>query len=137
VSRPVVAAPPRDLVAPLGLAGLAALGTVYVAAVDPNHAGHYPTCPFLYLTGYACPFCGSLRAVHDLVTGHPAAALHRNPLTVAFLPVVLVFWLLWLRQEITGRPMPAAPKWALWGLLGLWMVFWLVRNLPGFGWLGP
>ncbi len=71
---------------PLAVAALVVVGTAYVAAVDPNEAGHYPTCPFLYLTGYACPGCGTLRAVHDLATGHPVDALQRNPLAVAAAP---------------------------------------------------
>jgi hypothetical protein len=32
------------------LAGVAAVAG-YVAAIDPNRPGHYPTCPFLALTG--------------------------------------------------------------------------------------
>ena len=36
---------------PLGVAALAAAAVGVVAAVDPNEAGHYPTCPFLSLTG--------------------------------------------------------------------------------------
>ncbi len=127
----------RDLGAPLTLAGLALLGTAYVATVDPNDTGHYLTCPFLYLTGLACPFCGSLRAVHDLATGHAGPAMHRNPLTVLMLPVAVLFWIGWLRQEVTGRRMWLPPRWVGWSLVGLWLVFGVLRNLPGFAPLGP
>jgi uncharacterized protein DUF2752 len=124
--------------APLAAATAALAATAYVAMVDPHHAGHYPTCPFLYLTGYACPGCGSLRAVHDLATGQPLDALHRNPLTVLAIPFVITMWFLWLRRSATGRGRRwAAPAWLLWSLLGLVLAFWLVRNLPGFGFLGP
>lgn len=127
-----------------GLAGPVAAGvsalaaTAYLAAVDPNQPGHYPLCPFRYVTGYACPGCGSLRAVHDLATGQPVAALHRNPLTVALLPFVVAMWFLWVRRAATGRSRHwAAPAWLLWTFLGVVLAFWLLRNLPGFGLLGP
>jgi len=126
------------LTAPLASAAAALAATAYVAAIDPNQPGHYPLCPFRYLTGYACPGCGSLRAVHDLATGQPVAALHRNPLTVAAVPFVVVMWLLWLHRAATGRGRRwAAPAWLLWTLLGVVLAFWLLRNMPGFAALGP
>jgi hypothetical protein len=127
-----------SLRAPLAAAG-AVLGAVgYLAAVDPNHAGHYPTCPFLWLTGYACPGCGSLRAIHDLATGNAGAALHRNPLTVLAVPFLVLMWVGWTRRLASGRERTwVAPAWALWSLLAVILAFWLLRNLPGFGFLGP
>jgi Protein of unknown function (DUF2752) len=126
------------LSAPLASAAVALAATGYLAAVDPNQPGHYPLCPFRYVTGYACPGCGSLRAVHDVATGQPLAALQRNPLTVAAVPFVVVMWLLWIRRAATGSGRRwAAPAWLLWTLLGLVLAFWLLRNMPGFGFLGP
>ena len=37
-------------------------GDGVVAVLDPNEPGHYPTCPFLRLTGLGVPGCGSLAA---------------------------------------------------------------------------
>ena len=120
------------------VAAIAAAGTVYLAAVDPNHAGHYPTCPFLYLTGHPCPGCGTLRAVHDLATGHPLDALHRNPLAVLLLPVAVLALAAWIRRDALGRPRTwTIPVWLGWTFIGVVLVFGLLRNLPGFGWLGP
>ena len=51
---------------PLVVAASALIGRAYVANVDPNVAGHYPTCPILAVTGWYCPGCGTLRAVHAL-----------------------------------------------------------------------
>ena len=62
----------------LVLAAAAAL----VAAFDPATTWWFPSCPFHALTGWLCPLCGSLRAVHALLQGSPAAALTLNPLTV-------------------------------------------------------
>jgi Protein of unknown function (DUF2752) len=68
----------------LALGGAVAL----VGALDPNAPGHFPTCPVLALTGWWCPFCGGLRAVHALVHGDPATAVARNPLVPLFVVFV-------------------------------------------------
>ena len=49
--------------------------------------GHYPTCPFLAITGWYCPGCGSLRAVHDLLHGDLAGAVRPQPAGRARRPV--------------------------------------------------
>ncbi|MHB1613991.1 MAG: DUF2752 domain-containing protein [Actinomycetes bacterium] len=126
----------------LGLPVATVLGAAavvgYIAVVDPNHPGHYPTCPFYWLTGYYCPGCGSLRAIHDLAHGQLAAAAHLNVLTVAFIPVLAVMWLSWSVRRARGLPRRrVAPGWVVWGLLGLVLAFGLVRNLPFGHWLAP
>jgi len=59
--------------------------TVAAAAVeyafDPAVTTWFPSCPLFALTGWLCPFCGSLRAAHALLHGHVGAALALNPLT--------------------------------------------------------
>ncbi len=122
------------LVAATGLAAAA-----YVGVVDPNHPGHYPTCPFLALTGYYCPGCGSTRAVHAIVNGDLVQALHRNPLTVVFLPFLGLLWLRWLRDSRSGGPQRplVLPRWAVWAVVGGISTFWVLRNLPGFSFLAP
>jgi hypothetical protein len=65
--------------------GLLALLAGVVGRVDPETPGTYPACPFAALTGLACPGCGSLRALHDLVHGSPLAALDHNGLFVVVL----------------------------------------------------
>lgn len=52
----------RRLARPLTALGAVALPTLYVASVDPNASGHYPTCPFLQATGWWCPGCGGCAA---------------------------------------------------------------------------
>ena len=63
-----------------GLA-LAAAGALFI--FDPTVTSWFPSCPFYALTGWLCPFCGSLRAFHALLHGHVGAALTLNPLTTA------------------------------------------------------
>ena len=61
--------------------------TVAAAAVeyafDPAVTTWFPSCPLFAMTGWLCPFCGSLRAGHALLHGHIEAALTLNPLTTA------------------------------------------------------
>lgn len=120
------------------LAGATAAVT-WVAAVDPEQPGHYPTCPFLALTDLYCPGCGSLRAVHALAHGDVGTAVERNVLTVAAVPVLAVAWLLWVRRTVTGRARSARafPARAIWALLGVVVAFWVLRNLDVGTWLAP
>jgi hypothetical protein len=71
---------------------VALLGALTAAVVtfDPGTTPWFPSCPFHALTGWLCPLCGSLRAVHALSRGAPLAALAFNPITV----VGLGAWLL-------------------------------------------
>ena len=136
--RPATTRSGRGLVAPAAVAAAAATVTAYLAAVDPNQPGHYPTCPFLALTGWWCPGCGSLRTVHDLAHLDLAGALARNPFTVLAVPFLLLSWGLWLERTVTGRvPRRMAPAWSLHLLLGAIVAFWVLRNVPGWTWLSP
>jgi hypothetical protein len=126
------------LAGPLGVAALAAAAVGVVAVVDPNDAGHYPTCPFLALTGQACPGCGSLRAVHALAHGDVGTALSLNLLTVLAVVPLVVIWARWLGRTRSGTSRhTVAPAPVLWGLLVVVVAFGVLRNLPTFGWLAP
>lgn len=125
--------------APL-LVGAAALGAcVVVTLVDPNEPGRYPTCPFLAATGCVCPGCGALRAINALAGGRLVEAAGFNVLTVAAIPFLLWRWLRWTVISLGGpalpRLEPRAP--AIWVLLGVVVVFGVVRNLPIGAWLAP
>jgi hypothetical protein len=61
-----------------------------LAAFDPATTWWFPSCPFHALTGWQCPLCGSLRAIHALCLGAPLAALAFNPLTI----IGLAGWLI-------------------------------------------
>ncbi len=95
---------PRAWAPPALVLGVVVAATAYVAAVDPGQPGHYPTCPFLAVTGYYCPGCGSLRMVHALTHGHVAEAFGRNPLAFAVLPFITYLWGQWTLSAVRGRP---------------------------------
>jgi len=120
-----------SLLSPVIVAVAAAAAVSVVAVVDPNESGHYPTCPFLALTGHWCPGCGSLRALHALAHGDVLGAVGRNVLLVASLPLLAWLWLRWVRRSWTGTPRPAlAPPVLIWAGLVLVLAFAVLRNLP-------
>jgi hypothetical protein len=122
----------------LAFAG-AALAVTYVAMVDPNEQGHYPACPFLAVTGYYCPGCGSLRMLHAAAHGHLGEAAGRNALAFALLPLLGFLWARWAAAAARGRPVGSLPvrPWMIWAFTALILVFWLVRNLPAGRALAP
>jgi hypothetical protein len=128
IARRVRDAPP--LAAPALTAGAAAAALLLVHAVDPNEPGHYPTCPFLALTGRYCPGCGSLRALHALTNGDLAAAVGFNVVTVAVLPVLAFWWARWTWRRAHGveRRTLARPA-VLVAVTIVLTAFWVVRNL--------
>ncbi|MFD0905563.1 DUF2752 domain-containing protein [Actinomadura sediminis] len=131
-ASPGVSAAVRRLLAPLGVMVLTAGVVGYVAAVDPNEQGHYPTCPFLALSGYQCPGCGALRTVHAVAHGQLGEAVALNVFTVAMLPVLLFFWVRWAVARARDRPTrtKAADPRLIWAFFAVVIVFWVVRNLP-------
>lgn len=119
----------------------AALGTcVAVNLADPNEAGHYPTCPFLAVTGLQCPGCGTLRAIRALTRGDVLAAVGLNVLTVAMIPVLLWAWSGWVahaRGRRTSMP-TLAPRVGM-AVAVVIPLFWVARNIPvaPLTWLAP
>lgn len=115
------------------LAGLAA-GTAVLFFFDPAAGGFYPVCPWHELTGWSCPGCGTLRAMHQLAHGNWGAAWRLNALTVALLPVGIWLGLRELVWQLSGKKWPGLVTRPIfgWALLAVFMLFGIVRNLPGF-----
>ena len=57
--------------------------TILIFSFDPATTWWFPSCPLHALTGWLCPLCGSLRALHALLLGAPVVAFSLNPLTTA------------------------------------------------------
>lgn len=129
----------RGVRAFVAVTGAGVASAVLLASVDPNYPGHYPTCPFLFITSEFCPGCGSLRAVHDLLHLDLGGALARNPLTVLLVPYLLFAGVSW-GLRVSGRRAPhptSIPPVLIWGLLGVVLTYWVLRNVPGWTWLSP
>ena len=115
------------------LAGLAAVLAGLVWWWDPGR-WPMPVCSFYRLTGWYCPGCGGLRAVHAMLHGRWAQAWAYNPLVVLLTPWVgygLVLWTLstfWPHRAWPGRWLYSPWVFLLVGLAG--MLFGILRNLP-------
>jgi len=99
---------------------------------NPANSNFYPPCLFHALTGLYCPGCGTLRALHQLVHGHLLTAFWLNPLmvlSVPFLGYVFVSRVVLMQSDrsMWGLFIPAA--W-IWILLGVIILFWILRNIP-------
>ena len=101
---------------------------------NPEDSGLFPPCPFLALTGYHCPGCGTLRALHQLLNGQLLAAIDFNPLTVFFLPFLAYAFCTAIIGEIRGSKLPTVfiPAGWIWTLLVAVIAFGVLRNLPVF-----
>jgi hypothetical protein len=102
----------------------------YLFLVDPARGVGYPSCPFRLLTGLQCPGCGSTRALHQLLHGHPMAAFELNPLIIIAVPFLAIFLLLMTQSAISKRSnwrlsIPAKYGWLI---LVVIVSFWIVRN---------
>ena len=120
------------LLRPLGAAGAVAAAALVVAFVDPSEPGHYPTCPFLFLTGWYCPGCGGLRMAHSLMHGDVAAAFGLNPLAMLLLPFVVYLWVRWAVSAAKGVPLRSVllrPP-VMYSFVGVLGAYWIIRNLP-------
>lgn len=110
----------------------AAAGLIALFLFDPAQSGLFPPCPLRYLTGWYCPGCGSLRAMHQLLHGNLGAAWALNPLTVLLLPFVVYGLASCALFEIRGQHLPGIFLPAFWirALCAVIIGFGIARNLP-------
>jgi hypothetical protein len=104
---------------------------------NPTEHAFFPVCSFHKLTGWNCPGCGGLRAVHQLAHGHVREAFFLNPMVVLGAPLAAWFggrmaWDVWKGQ-------PARSPRTVWIVLicAAVIVFGLLRNLPMFSMFSP
>jgi zinc transporter ZupT len=99
---------------------------------DPATSGLFPPCPLRYLTGWYCPGCGSLRALHQLLHGNLGAAWALNPLTVILLPFLVYGIASSAVFEIRGRHLPRLflPAVSIRVLCAVIILFGIARNIP-------
>lgn len=116
------------------LLSLLALGLIIVFFVfDPSNYSFFPKCPFLYLTGFTCPGCGSQRAIHDLLHLNLSGALKHNPFMVLIIPYFLGAIYVRTKKKWNAREKKirkifyGAP--AIWTLLVVTISFWIGRNI--------
>jgi len=112
---------------------LVLIGTLTILRTsNPASSGIFPPCPFLWLTGFYCPGCGSLRALHQLLHGKIAAALSLNPFALVSLPFLAYGAVSRAAFVIRGRYLPRVflPAWTIWALGCAIVLFGVLRNFP-------
>jgi hypothetical protein len=114
----------------LTLSSLAAL--LILRLFNPASSGLFPPCPFRALTGLNCPGCGTTRALHQLLNGHPVVAFDLNPLMVLALPFMAYVFVSYALVAVRGRGLPkvhvANPL--IWVIFWVIVSFWVLRNIP-------
>lgn len=108
-------------------AGMAALSAGFVLYFfDPAAFGFYPRCALHEITGWQCPGCGGLRAMHQLLHGHLGAAWELNPLVFILAPAAI--WLGWRQWRGAGLPAGVRPVYG-WAAGIALLLFGVWRNL--------
>lgn len=78
-------------------------------------------CPFHWLTGLNCPFCGAQRMLVALWHGQLAEAFWLNPGLAVGVPLAGAWWL-W-KREISSRTALV--------MVGITILWGIVRNIAG------
>lgn len=131
---------PHRIRTPSLVAGAALTAAAAVAVRDPHEPGSWGFCPVLALTGFYCPGCGGLRAVHDVLHGDLLAGLRSNLMGLVLCGLLTVLWAAWFVGRWRGRPTAwdrLVPAWAAYAVLALFVVFSVFRNTPWGSWLAP
>ena len=113
------------------LVAASAVAIVMLRIFDPATSRVFPPCPVRYLTGWYCPGCGSLRAIHQLLHGNLTAAWAMNPLTVVMLPFLMYGFASFALFQIRGHGLPQPFLRAVWirALCAAIILFGIARNL--------
>lgn len=96
-------------------------------------------CPVYDLTGLYCPGCGTGRALGSLLRLDPAAALGYNALAVVLLPVPVALLGAQAVRYVRGLQagFSRTEKYVAMGLVVVFLLFGVLRNLPLFAYLAP
>ena len=96
-------------------------------------------CLFHEVTGWYCPGCGISRMSVSLVQLDFAAAWGYNPAVLVALPLLIYYTADMTFRYVKGKR-PSTGKLhniILYLLIGYFLVFGILRNLPAFQWMAP
>ena len=100
--------------------------------LDPADYLFFPKCPFLMITGFECPGCGSQRAIHDLLHFRISDAFNQN----AIVPIALPYIFLGIYLDLFGgkEKFPRLErfffgKWAGIIVIIIFISYWILRNI--------
>ena len=109
-----------------------AAAVILLRIYDPATSTLFPPCPVYSLTGWYCPGCGSLRAMHQLLHGHVRVAWAMNPLSVLLFPFLAYGLAAEAMLYARGRKLPLLVLPGAWirALCAAILLFGIARNLP-------
>lgn len=115
------------------------LGIGLAYAIFAVRTGWYLPCPIHAITGLYCPGCGVTRMCVALLRLDLPGAWRANPILMLLAPVLVGLLLkLGAAYVCTGRVWPTQGENILvWAVVGVLLVFGVLRNLPGFVALRP
>jgi hypothetical protein len=121
----------------LGISTTVWLGYTYIYPQLSVAHSTFPTCPFLYLTGHPCPFCGGTRSFSAMWRGdllHAARLYPLGPLLflVTFPIAVYGLWAMTTRRSLAVRLPPRLQQLVLMTAVAVLGVSWSLKLL----WLG-
>lgn len=100
----------------------------------------YIPCLFHSFTGFYCPGCGITRCILSLLSGDFKQAFFYNMLVFIYIPFFLIYfcykvyiYILNKRDNIFTK----VPKWFLYFLLFITVLFGILRNTSLFSFLAP
>ena len=115
-------------------------GSLLIYFIDPA-TGHLPGCLFHSITGYYCPGCGTVRALHSVFHGQLLVGFQYNPLAVLLLPFLAYGLLLRITQlwKINFLPRIALSSRFISLSLFVVLIYMVIRNIPvyPFTYLAP
>lgn len=100
----------------------------------------YIPCLFHSFTGFYCPGCGITRCIFSLLVGDFKQAFFYNMLVCIYIPFFLVYFLYKIYIYIFDKKdkiFTRIPKWFLYFLLFITILFGILRNIPFFSFLAP
>lgn len=108
------------------------IGGLFYYIFSPEESNLFPKCAFHSMTGLDCPGCGSQRAIHHLLHLRIKDAFLSNPLLILVIPyIILCLYMEYFGgKEIFPKVRKIIySKYAIWGILTIILLFWIVRNL--------
>src|ERR1700687_2983342 len=115
---------PADRLRDLGLLAGLVLWLAYTRIFFVLQAAHLsaPPCPFFYLTGHPCPFCGGTRAFAYMWQGGVSDAVRLYPLGAGLFAGSLIGVVGLTAGMVSGRSWSLDLSSRQWRLLWVWVV---------------
>jgi hypothetical protein len=106
------------------------IAVFFVYRFEPGKHAYYPVCVFHQITGWSCPGCGGLRAVHAFTHGDFAAAWNFNPLMFFALPLLAYSAVREFSRNALQKTLPPRELPKHWGKIVITVIvaFGILRN---------